>query len=106
MIATTRSFEKTINDYGNLKERVATFAISCAEKLRKEQSKCNIITVFVMTNRFDEKQSFVSNTLSTTLDFDSNSSIVLSKAALFLLDKLVNPNDFADNEQCNDVQKP
>lgn len=88
-IATTRSFEKTINDYGNLKERVATFAISCAEKLRKEQSKCNIITVFVMTNRFDEKQSFVSNTLSTTLDFDSNSSIVLSKAALFLLDKLV-----------------
>ncbi|MFV0183672.1 Y-family DNA polymerase [Empedobacter falsenii] len=88
-ITTTRSFEKTINDYGNLKERVATFAISCAEKLRKEQSKCNIITVFVMTNRFDEKQSFVSNTLSTTLDFDSNSSIVLSKAALFLLDKLV-----------------
>lgn len=88
-IATTRSFEKTINDYGNLKERVATFAISCAEKLRKEQSKCNIITVFVMTNRFDEKQSFVSNTLSTTLDFDSNSSIVVSKAALFLLDKLV-----------------
>lgn len=88
-IATTRSFEKTINDYENLKERVSTFAVSCAEKLRKEQSKCNIITVFVMTNRFDEKQSFVSNSLSTTLDFDSNSSIVLSKTALFLLDKLV-----------------
>ncbi|MCA4782767.1 Y-family DNA polymerase [Empedobacter stercoris] len=88
-IATTRSFEKTINDYENLKERVSTFAVSCAEKLRKEQSKCNIITVFVMTNRFDEKQSFVSNSLSTTLDFDSNSSIVLSKSALFLLDKLV-----------------
>ncbi|MGV1001196.1 Y-family DNA polymerase [Empedobacter falsenii] len=88
-IATTRSFEKTINDFENLKERVSTFAVSCAEKLRKEQSKCNIITVFVMTNRFDEKQSFVSNSLSTTLDFDSNSSIVLSKTALFLLDKLV-----------------
>ncbi|MCA4776099.1 Y-family DNA polymerase [Empedobacter stercoris] len=88
-IATTRSFEKTINDYENLKERVSTFAVSCAEKLRKEQSKCNIITVFVMTNRFDEKQSFISNSLSTTLDFDSNSSIVLSKTALFLLDKLV-----------------
>ncbi|MFV0198842.1 DUF4113 domain-containing protein [Empedobacter falsenii] len=88
-IATTRSFEKTINDYENLKERVSTFAVYCAEKLRKEQSKCNIITVFVMTNRFDEKQSFVSNSLSTALDFDSNSSIVLSKSALFLLDKLV-----------------
>ncbi|WP_320416883.1 Y-family DNA polymerase [Empedobacter sedimenti] len=88
-IATTRSFEKTINDYENLKERISTFAVSCAEKLRKEKSKCNIISVFVMTNRFDDKQSFVSKTLSTTIDFDSNSSIVLSKTALFLLDKLV-----------------
>ncbi|HAR72944.1 MAG TPA: SOS mutagenesis and repair protein UmuC, partial [Flavobacteriaceae bacterium] len=88
-IATTRSFEKTINDYENLKERVSTFAVSCAEKLRKEKSKCNIVSVFVMTNRFDDKQSFVSKTLSTTIDFDSNSSIVLSKTALFLLDKLV-----------------
>lgn len=88
-IATTRSFEHTIDNYEELKERVATFAISCAEKLRQEQSNCKIITVFVMTNRFDERLSFVSETLSTTLEFDSNSSIVLSKAALFLLDKLV-----------------
>ncbi|MGV0964883.1 Y-family DNA polymerase [Empedobacter falsenii] len=88
-IATTRSFERTINKYEDLQERVSTFAVSCAEKLRRENSKCNIISVFVMTNRFDDKHSFVSNTLSTTLEFDSNSSIVLSKAALFLLDKLV-----------------
>ncbi|WP_291096600.1 Y-family DNA polymerase, partial [Empedobacter sp. UBA7252] len=88
-IATTRSFERKINKYEDLQERVSTFAVSCAEKLRKEHSKCNIISVFVMTNRFDDKHSFVSNTLSTTLEFDSNSSIVLSKAALFLLDKLV-----------------
>ncbi|MFV0217171.1 Y-family DNA polymerase [Empedobacter falsenii] len=88
-IATTRSFERTINKYEDLQERVSTFAVSCAEKLRREHSKCNIVTVFVMTNRFDDKHSFVSNTLSTTLEFDSNSSIILSKAALFLLDKLV-----------------
>ena len=88
-IATTRSFEKKINDYESLKERVSTFAISCAEKLRKEKSKCNIVSVFGMTNRFDDKQSFVSKTLSITIDFDSNSSIVLSKTALFLLDKLI-----------------
>ncbi|MFV0197824.1 Y-family DNA polymerase [Empedobacter falsenii] len=88
-IATTRSFERTINQYEDLQERVSTFAVSCAEKLRREQSKCNIISVFVMTNRFDNTQSFVSKTLSATLEFDSNSSILLSKAALFLLDKLV-----------------
>lgn len=88
-IATTRSFEKAINDYGKLKERVSSFAVSCAEKLRKENSKCNIITVFLMTSRFDKKQSFTSSTLSTTLNIDSNSSITLSKTASYLLDKLI-----------------
>jgi len=88
-IATTRSFESSISDYEMLKERVSTFAISCAEKLRKEQSKCNIVTVFLMTNRFEEKQHYISKTLSTTLAYDSNSSITLSKVALSLLDQLV-----------------
>ncbi|MFV0173952.1 Y-family DNA polymerase [Empedobacter falsenii] len=88
-IATTRSFDHTVTDYNYLHERVSTFAVSSAEKLRREKSKCNIITVFVMTNRFDETQAFQSNSLSTTLDYDTNSSIILSKAATFLLDKLV-----------------
>src|SRR5690606_16540502 len=38
MIATTRSFEYTFSDIENIKERVSTFAASCAEKLRKQQS--------------------------------------------------------------------
>ena len=88
-IATTRSFDHNVTDYNYLHERISTFAVSCAEKLRKENSKCNIITVFVMTNRFNEKQSFQTNSLSTTLQYDTNSSIILSKAATFLLDKLV-----------------
>lgn len=49
-IATTRSFERTISNYDELKERVSSFAISCAEKLRKEKEKCNMLTVFVKTN--------------------------------------------------------
>jgi len=88
-IATTRSFETTINDYEELRERVSTFAVSCAEKLRKEKSKCNIITVFIKTNRFDTVNPYLSQALSTTLPYDSNSSIVLSKKASFLLSQLV-----------------
>lgn len=88
-IATTRSFEGTINDYEELRERVSTFAVSCAEKLRKEKSKCNIITVFIKTNRFDTVNPYFSQALSTTLPYDSNSSIVLSKKASFLLSQLV-----------------
>ena len=33
-IATTRSFEGTITDYEKIKERISTFSICCAEKLR------------------------------------------------------------------------
>ncbi len=85
-IATTRSFEKNVDDMEYLKERVSTFAVSCAEKLRKEKSKCNIITVYVGTNPFDESKPYYSRSMSIKLPYDSNSSIVLSKHALKLLE--------------------
>ena len=42
-IATTRSFETTYSDIDNIKERISTFAVNCAEKLRKQESSCNFI---------------------------------------------------------------
>src|SRR5690606_11343026 len=51
-IATTRSFDKTYIEKSYLEERISTFAVSCAEKLRKQKSTCRIITVFINTNRF------------------------------------------------------
>ncbi len=49
-IATTRTFEMKYVDFEDVKERVATFAVSCAEKLRKQQTHCNSIMVFVHSN--------------------------------------------------------
>ena len=37
-IATTRSFETTLTELTDLKERISTFASSCAEKLRRQKS--------------------------------------------------------------------
>ncbi|WP_313578443.1 Y-family DNA polymerase [Chishuiella sp.] len=87
-IVTTRSFEYDVSDYEYLKERISTFAVSCAEKLRKENSKCNIITVYIATNRFDKEKPYYSKTLSAQLPFYTNSSIVLSKNSLKILDKI------------------
>src|SRR5690606_15524484 len=50
-IATTRSFEYTFSDIDNIKERISTFASSCAEKLRKQHSSCNVIIVFLKSDR-------------------------------------------------------
>ena len=51
-IATTRSFETMYTNFEDVKERVATFAINCAEKLRKQHTHCNSIMVFVHSNGF------------------------------------------------------
>lgn len=51
-IATTRSFETMYKDFEDVKERVATFAVTCAEKLRKQKTHCNSIMVFIHSNGF------------------------------------------------------
>lgn len=80
-IATTRSFMEMITDKETLRERVETFAFSCAEKLRKQQSCCRVITVFVQTNRFRKELGEYRNGFSIVLPNPSSSSIVLAKAA-------------------------
>ena len=85
-IATTRSFEHNVKDYEYLKERVSTFSVSCAEKLRQQKSKCNIVTVYVATNRFDTENPYYSRAMSIQLPYDSNSNIIISKYALKVLD--------------------
>lgn len=80
-IATTRSFMEMISDKEMLRERVETFAFSCAEKLRKQNSCCKVISVFLQTNRFRKDLPEYKNGFSVVLPNPSSSSIVLSKAA-------------------------
>lgn len=80
-IATTRSFMEMITDKEQLRERIETFSFSCAEKLRKQNSCCKMITVFVRTNRFRKDLGEYRNGVSIVLPNPSSSSIVLAKAA-------------------------
>ena len=56
-IATTRSFEKTISSYEKIRERVATFSICCAEKLRDQESNCSSVYVFIRSNKFQKNKT-------------------------------------------------
>jgi len=80
-IATTRSFEKMYSTFESVNERVSTFAISCAEKLRRQNSHCQMLLVFVQTNfhRKDLQQYSKSMVLKTP--YPTNSSIDLVKIA-------------------------
>ena len=92
-IATTRSFERDESDYEFVKERVITFAISCAEKLRKQNSNANLISVFIQTNPQKPTAQY-RRTVVLKLPYATNSSITLAKFAKLGLDQIYK-NGFA-----------
>lgn len=87
-IATTRSFEAMYATIDELKERISTFAVSCAEKLRKQHSCCTALLVFLRTNPFREDLPQYSASTVVDLPFPSNSTIELSHYACIALEKI------------------
>ncbi|TWP29152.1 Y-family DNA polymerase [Apibacter muscae] len=87
-IATTRTFDQSTNDLKVLEERVSTFAVKCAEKLRKQKSCCNYLTVFLKTNFFRPDQQQYRPALTITLPNPENSANELAKQAKIALHKI------------------
>jgi len=80
-ITTSRTFEKSMIAYEQIAERVATFSISCAEKLRKQQSNTNTLTLFIRTNGFRKEIPQYHKKIVLKLPYPTNSSIELVKFA-------------------------
>lgn len=53
-IATTRSYRDPIRNFDSLAQAVASYTSRAAEKLRSQNSVCQVITVFIATNRFHD----------------------------------------------------
>ncbi len=87
-IATTRSFETNYTQIEQLQERIATFAASCAEKLRQQKSCCNSIMVFVLTNPHRTDLPQYSRNIVVKLPFPTNSSIELATFATQALHRI------------------
>jgi len=81
-IATTRTFESDYRTFEEVRERIVTFAVSCAEKLRSQHSLCNALTVFVESNRFKETDEQYSNQAVIKLPYPTSSGIELAEFAL------------------------
>jgi DNA polymerase V len=80
-IATTRTFDFNYTDPALIRERVASFAVSCAAKLRQQKSCCNTLMVFIHTNGFRTDQPQYSRSVVVKLPYATNSSIELVKFA-------------------------
>jgi len=91
-IATTRTFDYACSDFATIEERVSTFATSCAVKLRKQNSCCNSLMVFVHTNGYRKDLPQYSKNIVLKLPFPTNSSIELSEFAVIGLRKIFKPD--------------
>lgn len=81
-IAITRSFEGNHAERDFLEERISTFAVTCAEKLRLQKSCCNSVMVFIQTNRHRVDLPQYNRNIVLNLPFPTNSSIEISNFAL------------------------
>ncbi|MFQ3576850.1 MAG: Y-family DNA polymerase [Cytophagales bacterium] len=87
-IATTRSFEKMYTHFDEVKERVSSFAFSCAEKLRLQKSYCNSFMLFVRSNPHRQELGIYTKNIVVQLPFPTQSAIELSKFATDALKRI------------------
>ncbi|MBV7268784.1 Y-family DNA polymerase [Winogradskyella luteola] len=81
-IATTRSFDYTYDDINYIKERVSTFAASCAEKLRKQGSSCHMVIITLSSNRHKKDQEQHRASKIVSFPYPTDSSLLISRAAV------------------------
>lgn len=84
-ICTSRSFGDMVGDMESLKAAVATFASSCANKLRGEGSGAKCVTVFLCSNRFREDLEQYNNAASFTFLTPTSDTMEITNAALNIL---------------------
>jgi DNA polymerase V len=84
-IACTRSFEKMYDTIEEINERISTFCTILGEKLRKQKSHCNLITVFINSNYFRSDLPQFKGVLTVKTDFPTNSTFEITRIAKSIL---------------------
>ena len=85
-ICTSRSFaDEGISDKNVVEEAIANFAVRCTEKLRRQGSVCQGVTVFAWTSRFNENVPEYTIHDSLTLPIATNAQDEIVGAALTIL---------------------
>lgn len=87
-ICTSRSFGEMVKDLDALKSSVASFAASCANKLRGQRSAAGMVTVFVMSNRFREDLPQYANSASVPMLVPTSDTLEITQTALRALESI------------------
>jgi DNA polymerase V len=86
-LCVSRSFGKSTADYEELEQATTEFVAIVAEKLRKQKSVAQALTVFVMTNRFARGPHYV-NGVTVQLPVATNSTLEFIHHTVMTLKRL------------------
>lgn len=91
-ISTTRTFDVDYHTFDELKERVVTFTALCADKLRRQNSLCKRILLFVQTNIHKDTETQYANSIEIKLPFPTLSTLELADFAVKGLTRIFKEN--------------
>ena len=91
-IVTSRSFPDMITDIEILREHFANYAARCALKLRRQNTVCSMVTVFIQSNFFREDLPQYSNSVSFVFTTPTNTTPEIVNAAIKSLDNVYRPD--------------
>jgi DNA polymerase V len=87
-IVTSRSFPVMLTTIDDLRSHVANYAARCAFKLRRQNSACAIVTVFIQSNAFRYDLPQYSNSSFYHFTTPTNTTNEIVEAALHMLNKI------------------
>lgn len=86
VIASTRSFGKTVYEKNEIQEAVSSYITQAAEKLRKQKSLCRVLYVYIRTSLFNEQ--YFSGNECLSFDNPTSSTVELIQAGIKLVDRI------------------
>jgi DNA polymerase V len=89
-IMSSRTFGNPVYEISSLRESIACYASLACEKLRKQESVCREIEIFIRTNPFKEVAQYV-RAASITLESPTCDTRKIIKEAFLLLDQIFIP---------------
>ena len=92
-IRISRSFSEETTDYFKLQQVISTFVSKASEKLRKQNSLCSTIHVFIKTNKFKTFHENYYYSDKSHFDSPTNDNSLIIKKSLEILNKIFIPGN-------------
>lgn len=90
-ICTSRSFGRLLTDKNDIRQALTTYAARCAEKLRRQDSCCRVVHVFLHTNAFRTQDRQYSAAIDIQTNRATNDTGAIVKYASRALDLIFRP---------------